>query len=288
MKALVSSLCIVALAWSVLFVPGNRPDRFEDALASGADALVIDLEDSAASSAKDQARRDAIAFLATCPSHATPRIFRSNHIGTPDGFRDLCILVENQSPVDAIMLPKVETAAEIAIVARNIASSGSVTRIIALVETAAGFANADSIAGHPSVDVLAFDGADYAADTNARFSWKPLLFACSRLVQTAALSGCGMWDVPYLDIRDEAGLMAETTAARAVGFTSKLAIHPAQIAGIHASYRDSGGEIERARRIVAASQDAGGRVCMLDGRMIDRPIVSASLRVMHIAGRGPA
>src|SRR5690606_1230157 len=149
--------------------------------------------------------------------------------------------------------------------------------LLGTIETAAGIANARDVAAalRPG-DALGFGGADLAADLGCAFSFEPLLAARSALVLAAAGSGLGIFDVPWLDVRDEDGLSAEAQRVRSLGFTGKLAIHPVQVAAVQAAFRPSTAEVERARRIVAALDAAGGGVALLDGRMIDAPVATAA------------
>ncbi|MDP3861033.1 MAG: aldolase/citrate lyase family protein, partial [Phaeovulum sp.] len=129
-------------------------------------------------------------------------------------------------------------------------------------------------------DALGFGGADLAADLGAAFEWEPLFAARGALVIAAAAVGIGLFDVPHLDLADAAALRAEALRVRAMGFTGKLAIHPAQVAPILDAFQPSETEITRARRVLAALDAARGGAAQLDGKMIDLPVANAARRIL--------
>jgi (S)-citramalyl-CoA lyase len=262
-----------ALVRSWLFCPATHPDRFEKAARSGADAVIVDLEDAVAPADKDAARAGALSWLAAPADDRVVRCLRSNSLRTAAGLRDLLALVESAMP-DFLVLPKVESAAEIAIAAEVLAST---TRFLPLVETARGVAAAEAIAAAPRVAGLVLGGADLAAELGAELAWEPLLWSRSRLVQAAA-GTIAVVDVPHLALDDDAGLADDSERVRRLGFTGKLAIHPRQVTAINAAWTPSDAEVERARRIVAAA--AGGGVAVVDGKMVDAPVVRGAQRTL--------
>lgn len=272
---------------SLLFVPADRPERFLKAAASGADGVVLDLEDAVAPHAKAQARETALNFLAGDAARATQTLWvlRINHFKTLAGLEDLLALRKAQRLPAAIMLPKVESLAEVEVAVAHLHRPVGAPLMVALIESARGLEAAGAIAAHPAVAALAFGGADLAADLGAEMAWEPLLFARGRIVQAAATQQIAAWDVPFLDLGDEAGLARETTAAKALGFRAKLAIHPAQAAGINAVFSPTQRQVERASQVVEASARAAGGVCVLNGKMIDQPVVLAAQRTLRLANR---
>ncbi|HSV57502.1 MAG TPA: CoA ester lyase [Variovorax sp.] len=269
---------------SLLFAPADRPERFLKAAASQADAVVLDLEDGVAPDAKTGARAAALAFLS---SHARQAVWvlRINHCNTLAGLEDLLALRQTRAMPAAVMLPKVESLGDVELAVAHLHRPGSAPAIVALIESGRGLAAADAIAAHPAVCALAFGGADLAADLGAEMSWEPLLFARSRIVQAAAMHQVAAWDVPWLDLRNEAGLVREASAAKALGFRGKLAIHPAQVGPINTAFSPSCLQVERARQVVEASARAAGGVCVLEGKMIDQPVVLAAERTLRLARR---
>ena len=275
---------------ALLFTPGNRPDRFAKAAATGADALILDLEDAVAAPAKDDARATVVAhfrgdFRAGLAPHQLKGL-RVNNIHTPAGVRDLDALVSSGVAPDFVLLPKVESAFEVRLYARHLEGGQAEIALGCLIESARGLEAAMEIAqADPRVRVLAFGGVDLAADLRAELAWEPLLYGRSRLVQAAASAGLGLLDVPHLALDDEAALAAECARVKALGFTSKLAIHPKQVAPILAAFTPTAAEIDRAARMVAALEQAGGNAVEFEGKMLEGPVVKAAQRVLALARR---
>jgi citrate lyase beta subunit len=210
---------------------------------------------------------------------------RANGLRTLAGLRDVVALAESGHAPDHLVIPKAESADELALLDAVLAGAAAHVRFLPLVETARGLAAAETLAAHPRVAGLVFGGADLAADLGAEMAWEPLLFARSRLVQAAATAGIAVVDVPWLALDDAAGLRDETARARRLGFTGKLAIHPAQVETINAAYVPAAAELERARRIVAAVEAAGGGAVAVDGKMVDDPVVRSAVRTIALATR---
>ena len=275
---------------ALLFTPGNRPDRFAKAAATGADALILDLEDAVAAPAKDDARATVVAhfrgdFRAGLAPHQLKGL-RVNNIHTPAGVRDLDALVSSGVAPDFVLLPKVESAFEVRLYARHLEGGQAGIAFGCLIESARGLEAAMEIAqADPRVRVLAFGGVDLAADLRAELAWEPLLYGRSRLVQAAASAGLGLLDVPHLALDDEAALAAECARVKALGFTSKLAIHPKQVAPILAAFTPTAAEIDRAARMVVALEQAGGNAVEFEGKMLEGPVVKAAQRVLALARR---
>jgi len=275
---------------ALLFTPGNRPDRFARAAATGADALILDLEDAVAAPAKDDARATVVAhfrgdFRGGLAPHQLKGL-RVNNIHTSAGVRDLDALVSSGVAPDFVLLPKVESAFEVRLYARHLEGGQAGIAFGCLIESARGLEAAMEIAqADPRVRVLAFGGVDLAADLRAELAWEPLLYGRSRLVQAAASAGLGLLDVPHLALDDEAALAAECARVKALGFTSKLAIHPKQVAPILAAFTPTAAEIDRAARMVAALEQAGGNAVEFEGKMLEGPVVKAAQRVLALARR---
>ena len=267
----------IALARSILFVPGHRPDRFAKALATGADAVVIDLEDAVPPAEKPAARAAALARPAAPAGIALG--IRMNPLPTADGIADLAALLGAAAP-DFLMLPKVEAPEELRIVARAFAGHPRAPQLVALIESAEGLARAAAIAAEPGCAALGFGGVDLAADLGCQVAWEPLLPHRGALVAAAARSGRGLVDVPFLALDDEAGLAEETRRVAALGFTAKLAIHPRQVATIQSVLTPTPDQADWARRILAALDQAAGGVCVVDGKMVDIPVARAARRVL--------
>ena len=275
---------------SILFVPGDRPDRFGKALAAGADAVCVDLEDAVPPRRKAVAREAAARFLAE-PSAGELRggtgsphlIIRVNDPETELGRADAEALAGIPRP-DGFMIPKVRTGGGVRRAARLL---GGDARLFPLIETARGLENAADIGrASPAIAGLVFGGFDLAIELGADPSWEALLYARSRVVHAAALGGLDAIDMPSRDFREMSGLREEAGRARRLGFAGKMAIHPAQLPVIHEVFTPSEAEVERARRIVEADREAGGGAVALEGRMVDRPVAEVARRVLARARAG--
>jgi len=264
-------------------------------MVAGADAVCVDLEDAVGPAAKAGARESVTAFLARWQEPAStgagpdqrrrpPVIVRVNDPDSEEGERDAAALTGGPGP-DALMIPKVTDAGEIVTAQRLL---GDDIPLFPIIETAAGLENAVQIgAASPAVAALMFGGFDLSAELGAEPEWEPLLYARSRVVHAAALGGLDTIDMPSRDFRDVSRLRGEAEKARRLGFTGKVAIHPAQIPVIHDVFTPSPEEVEQARRIVEADRAAGGGAVSLDGRMVDRPVVEAARRLLDRAGQRP-
>lgn len=286
------------LVRSLLFTPGNRPERFGKACATAADGFIADLEDAVGPADKGSARTGVMEWLRTRQGVMGTDFLvclRINSIYTHEGLRDLAALTDAAQAgfaPDVLLLPKVESAEEVALVARHLQASGKAggrVALMALIESARGLEQAMRIAdATPMVQAIAFGGVDLAADLRASFAWETLLAGRSRVVQAAAAAGIGVMDVPYLDIQDEAGLAAECARVRALGFNGKLAIHPRQVDGINAGFVPSADEIEHAHGVAAAYAAAAGGACTYRGKMVDEPVMIAVRRILARATRAAA
>ena len=265
-----------------LFVPGNRPERFAKALSSGADAVVLDLEDAVAAEAKSAAR-DAIAAWAASAS-ATERqraVVRINDATAP-GFADDLRLLRQVGLAD-VMLAKAESAAQIAAVIAALPGA----RLLALIESARGVANVEAVAASAGVQRLVFGTLDLALDLDLDISALSdgLSYAASRLAiasRSAGLAAPVAGVTPQID--DEARLLADLAWSRRHGLGAKLCIHPKQIAPVHAALAPNAQALDWARRVLAAEAASPG-VARLDGRMIDRPVVLLAQRTLLQAQR---
>lgn len=275
---------------SALFTPGNRPERFAKGAASGADALILDLEDAVAESAKDAARRSVIdhfggGFRATLAPGQLAGL-RVNNIHTAAGLRDLEALVSARftrgAGPDFVVIPKVESDAEVRVFERHVPEW---VPFMVAIESVRGLEAAHAIAAVPRVRALAFGGADLAVELRAELAWEPMFAPRARMVQAAAAHCIGCIDVPHVVLDDDAGLVRDAAQVRRLGFTGKLAIHPKQVGPIQAAFSPTPEEIERASGIVAAYEAAGGNVVEYQGRMVEGPIVKAAERVLAIVRR---
>lgn len=273
---------------SLIFAPGNQPEMFPKALGTGTDIVCIDLEDAIAPQHKDAARAKTLALFETAQADdGVERVVRINSARTADGLRDLLALTETATPPPAIMLPKVKSADEVRLVDELLSEGAAAAiRLHVIIEANDGLDAAYEIAqASPRIDALLFGGVDMAAELRAEPTWDNLLYARSRLVHAAAGAGVDLIDVPYLDLNDMDGMVREATAAAALGFTGKGSIHPKQIAALNDCFSPDQATIERARRIITAFAEADGGLVVIDGKLIEKPVLRSMSRVVAIADR---
>lgn len=270
---------------TLLFSPGSRPDRIARALAAGADAVCVDLEDAVASAEKATARNVAVAFLRDAGGPA--RVVRINRIGSAEGLRDLLAIVEARPAEGIVFLPKVESAGEVAVVDSLLGEAGLALGVGALIETTEGLEQAAAIAAaSPRLAFLMFGGADLASELGTAVADAPLLYGRSRVVVAGVRAGVQALDMPALDFKDAAAVEAEARRARALGFTGKAVIHPDNVAAVNAAFMPGAEEVAAAERVVAAAKASPAGVVVVDGKMVDRPVVRAAERVIAMAARG--
>ena len=257
---------------SYLFVPGNRPERFDKAVAAGADAVIIDLEDAVPVAEKSQAR----AALAAWASAERPVIVRINGADTTDFAADLDAC--RTGGIAGVMLPKSESVDQIAHLAQRV---GRDKYVIALVETARGLHDAVTLARAPQVSRLAFGSIDFQLDLGIQGERDELLCFRSHLVLASRLAGLqAPIDGVTTALDDAERLRDDAGYARRLGFGAKLCIHPRQVAVVHECFGPSPEELAWARRVVAAAEAAKGAAVALDGKMIDRPVILKAQEIL--------
>ena len=270
---------------SWLFTPATRPDRFANAVTAGADVAILDLEDAVAPKDKAQARTYALDYLAANPPNGALHALRINGLDTRAGISDLEALLGSSAAPEFLVLPKTETIGHLQILDRLLTSARKDTRLVGLIESAHGLAAVEAIAtATPRLFGLMLGAADMAADLGAMTDWAPLAFARGRLVAACALSGVAPIDSPFFDLHDEGGLKQEITAAMALGFSAKAAIHPTQIGAINSALTPSAEAVDRARAILDENANGVGSV---DGQMIDEAVARKARRTLATAGIEP-
>lgn len=273
----------LAHARSLLFAPGHRPERFERALASGADAVIFDLEDAVAPQDKDTARQQIAQWLAAQPETIRARVLvRLNAEDDMSAHAaDLAwLLTQHAHAPAALVVPKAAHLRTLAAVAQA-AHPG--TPLLPLVESAAGWGAVDALTAAPQVLRLVFGhldfqldmGMDCGPDQHELLPVRLALVAASRrAVLAAPIDGVS----PTLD--DEAQTRADTERARRLGFGGKLCIHPRQVSLVNAGLSPSAEEREWARRALVANATHGGATFQLDGRMVDAPVLRRAERIL--------
>jgi len=274
----------------MLFVSGENPQRFAKAMASGADLVCIDLEDAVHPDRKQEARSQVLDWLAGHLGQprpaAAPRVaVRLNGLRTADGLRDALALLDSGVPLDWLLLPKVEQAADLQCLEAWVGAQ--VGAFVALIETPLGIENAAAIArAGGRLGALMLGGADLAAELGAQFAWDGLLPARGRLVNAARAAGLQAWDVPHVDVGNLEGLADETRRVLALGYDCKTAIHPQQLATIHAAFVPAPADLEWARALVEAVPEGQSSGAFLyRGRMVDAPLLRKARRIVELAQR---
>ena len=286
---------------SYLFAPGNHARRVEKAFTLDADAVILDLEDAVAVSEKEAARKPVAAALAGRENGGPRGYVRVNAMGTPFCFRDLMEVIGKG--VDGVVLPKVESAADLHAIDWLIANLererglavGSID-LIPTIETASGMQRVERIlqarglkpySGIWRVRRIAFGAADYALDLGITpgDSGEELLHARQRLVLASRDANVEPpLDSPWFRLKDPEGLRKSVESSRRMGFQGRLCIHPEQVAPVNEGYAPGADEVARAERIVAAFKQAeaqGSAAIQVDGRMIDYPVVREAERVLE-------
>ena len=268
----------VAQARTLLFVPGNRPDRFEKAAHCGADAVVLDLEDSVPSVDKAAARLAIARDWTRLQGLGVPLVVRINTADGELGRADLAWLAALPLPA-AVMVPKAESASVLEQVHR--ALRGVPT--LALIESAAGYAALPSLGGAAGVLRLVVGHIDFMADTGLQCDENeselgPLRFAVTIATRLNRLSP--PVDGVTVQIGDEARLRVDVRRALCFGFSGKLCIHPSQVAVVHDAFMPTAEELTSAHKVLAAAAAAGGAAVQVDGRMVDLPVVLQARRLV--------
>lgn len=272
---------------SLLFVPGDRPERFTKAAASGADALILDLEDSVAASAKATARA-AIAACLTQPERPLPLFVRINPLGGAFVADDLAAIAALRP--DAIMLPKAAGGQSVAELDRRLTALGNGTTLIfpLATETPAAIFTLGTYADTPRLCALSWGAEDLPAAIGAATAREedgsytaPYQLARSLTLFGAHAANVSAIETVFPDIRNTAALAAYAARGRRDGFTGMMAIHPAQIPVINAAFTPTQAELAQARQIVAAFAAApGAGVLQIDGKMVDAPHLKQAQRIL--------
>lgn len=284
---------------SMLFVPGDRPERFAKAASSGADAVILDLEDAVALENRDKARAAISAFLAE-GERPVPLWVRINSVQSAAALADLAAVTRGRP--DGIVLPKARNGEDIRQVDHWLAAfeaahgfaAGAIKLLPMITETAQAMLSLPSFLSAPARVVAMTWGAEDLAtelgalgnrDPSGEYSM-PYQIASAGCLYTAAAAGVAAIDTVDTEIKDLAAVEARARVSRRAGYGGKLAIHPAQIAALHAAFTPSAAEVEHARRVLAAfaAAPASGAL-MLDGKLIDRPHVLQAERMLAAATR---
>jgi citrate lyase subunit beta/citryl-CoA lyase len=282
---------------SLLFVPGDSPRKLDKAMQAGADALIADLEDAVAPAEKDNARRITLEFLRRARTEPKrPRLFvRVNGLAT--GLTDADLDGVMAAAPDGIVLPKAVGGIDVSHLGTKLAvreaefglADGGTAVIAIATENARGLFALGTFAGaSPRLAGITWGGEDLSVDVGAESNrdesgryTEPYRLARSLTLFGATAAGIDAIDAVYTSFRDEAGLAAECRAARRDGFVAKMAIHPAQVAVINATFTPSPETLAHARAVVDAfARNPGAGVVALDGQMLDRPHLERAERLL--------
>jgi len=261
---------------SYLFVPGNRPERFDKALSSGADRVIVDLEDAVAPDAKDTARRAIAEWLQGLDQSARAKVVvRINDPSSP--FYDLDLTWLQSQPLTEVMLAKCENPQQVDHVLTVMSTSA---QVMPLIETVRGVTEAQAIANAQGVSRLAFGSIDYQLDLDVPASSPALDYAAITLVMASRLA---LKPAPVAGVTaqlDTATLQADWQQARNLGFGAKLCIHPQQVHALHAAMQPSAQAVAWAQRVMSAWEQHGSSgAVQVDAQMVDKPVL---LRAQHI------
>jgi (S)-citramalyl-CoA lyase len=265
---------------TALFVPGTRPERFAKALASGADAVIVDLEDAVERHLKDEARGNMQRYAREHPEASF--MVRVNDAST-SWFADDIAACRDLPNVTTVILPKAESAEQV----RLAAAAGK--PLFPVVESARGVHVLDELAAMPGVQRLSFGALDLLLDlgvaTDTEAAAVVLDHLRVRVLILSRLHGLSApLDTVYPDFSNTRGLAAAARRACDMGFEGMLCIHPAQVAVVHEAYAPAPQELDWARRVVAQAEASGSSAFKLDGKMVDAPVIIRARKILERAG----
>ena len=274
---------------SLLFMPGSNPRALEKARSLPADGLIIDLEDAVAAETKEEARAIVAAALAAGGYGGREIVLRVNPLDTPWGHADLAAAAT--LPIDAVLLPKVESAERVRVSMSLLDALGAPERldVWCMIETPLGILEAPQIAGaSPRLAVLVLGTSDLTKDLHAVATRDrlPLITALGLAMLAARAHGLAILDGVHLDLSDEEGFALVCRQGRELGFDGKTLIHPTQIGPANAAFAPSAAEIEWSRRIIAAhaaAAAAGKGAVLVDGKLIESLHVENARRLLGLA-----
>ena len=262
-----------SISRSFLFVPGDRPERFDKAAASGANDIILDLEDAVSMEAKPKAREAVQTWLIQTKR---PALVRINSANTPWFEDDLSMIADVQQANAAVMLPKADARSLAHVVAQLPGR-----RVIALIETVAAYLDLKEICSIKGIEQLAFGSVDFSTESGIADEDHALDSVRVQIVLESARAGL----LPPIDgvsvnFSDAELIMQDTRRSLQLGFGAKLCIHPAQVGPVNAAFEPSAAEVDWARRVLAAFGASAGAATAVDGKMIDKPLVDKAQRIM--------
>lgn len=281
---------------SALYMPGANPRALEKARTLGADVLLLDLEDSVAPDAKEQARAQVVAAIAAGGYGYRELVIRSNGLDTPWGHADL--VAAATSGADAVLIPKVDSAEGVRMADRVLRAAGAPEslRLWVMMETPRAMLAAADIAGAcPRLECLVMGTSDLTKDLGALNTHDrlPMITGLGLTLLAARAFGLAVLDGVHVDLEDEAGFAAACRQGRELGFDGKTLIHPKQLAAANSAFAPTADELARARRIITAHAEAvaaGKGVTLVDGKLVEALHVETARRTVAlgeaVAARG--
>ena len=263
---------------SMLFTPATKPSYFNRAAEVGAAAVILDLEDSVAAAAKDQARRAALNYLGSDRPSEVQTALRINAPATLAGWQDLTALLQSSCDPDFVVIPKAESAAVAGLVKSLLAQARKAARVVVIYESARAVTQIGALLDPRVVDAVMLGTDDLSADLGADGQAEVTAYARNVLLTHAAAVAIPVIDSPFFDISDDAGLEHATRRAVAEGFAGKAAIHPRQIPVINAAFRPDEREIDWAREVIEANRAGVGTVA---GLMVDEAVARHARRILQ-------
>ena len=259
-----------------LFVPGNRPERFDKACTAGADLVTIDLEDAVGVNDKDSTRERVLNWLAKT-EHKNVSL-RINAVDTAFGKADIQALLASKLSLPYLMVPKVEHKTDMEDLAAILPAG--VGPFFPIIESALGLLNSRDIFSCERVQLAMFGSVDFSADINSEISWDAHLYARSHLIVCAAAENVTLFDAPHINVKDLEDCKKSTARAKALGLHARSAIHPMQLAAIEAALYPTDEDISQARDIIAAYEAADGNVVLLNGKFVEEPVIKKARKTL--------
>ncbi|AGL63623.2 citrate (pro-3S)-lyase subunit beta [Lactiplantibacillus plantarum] len=279
---------------TMMFVPGNNPAMVKDAGIYGADSIMFDLEDAVSMAEKDAARVLVYEALKTQDYGKAELVVRINGLDTKYYADDVKAMVK--AGIDVIRLPKVESAAMIQTLEKDVAAAEAefdipvgTTHLMAAIESAKGVLNAPAIAAASDRMIgIALSAEDYTTDmkTHRYPDGAELEFARNMVLHAARAAGIAAFDTVFTNMADSDGFYRETRHIHQLGFDGKSLVNPRQIAMVNSVYEPTKDEVIKAQKVIAAIEEArikGSGVISMNGQMVDRPVVLRAQRVMSLA-----
>jgi len=273
---------------SILVYSALEVARWDEVMHLGADLVAFDLEDGTAEDRKDEARRLCLPYFAKAAQDALTEgsraLLRINSPRTLHGIKDLCQVAELVHPPTGLILPKIEFAEDVTLVAEVLHSAGKNIELIPLIESQVGVRNASQIAAASSMVSGLFLGAvDYSAERRSDMGWDALYHARSLLVEACSECRIDCIDGPWLDVDDMAGMRLELPRLASMGMTGKASYEPVQLPAIHAAFTPSPDEIDYAQRVIQAVQASPTGGAKVDGKPVNKANAKGAAKVLDLA-----